>query len=573
MPKPLTGWGHATVLDSPDFLSQVLGELSGVSDDDDTTLERLDGLGESTKRVTVEVVGGLVKDDQMRTLPRAGGEDDLDTLTSGETTHAGVGNKFGVETKVGTVLLNLLADKRTELTGGEGLLLIDLGDELLVRLHDLVARNPCVVGGHHGCPPLVLHADVVTEGERTFVLVRVLELSTAVDTDDATLGALDAVDLVHGLLVLIGDDLVGAVHGLTVLTSLETPLNVLGGSRVEVVIDVSESVLLDVGNTDVLVLVNVTSSGDKFTSEDVDECGLAGTVGSNDGNTRTERALESDILNLGLGGTRVLEAHVRDTNNGLGLGLDTLEETRLGESELHFTSTKLVVRLGGRNTLDKLGELTTVTLELEALVVDDVLDDTVQEPRVVRDDDGCARRGGEVVLEPCNVLDVQVVGRLIEEQNIGLLENGTGERELHLPTTREGGDGSVELLGNKAELDKGAADLILGSFNAYGLELLDGPAEDGLLSVVRVKVVLDIDGLDLVLLGETLDLLVVDSAHKSGLAGTVGTEETVTLTTLETKVSLVEKDLGTVGQVECAVAEILTLLLIGLDLILGGGTR
>ena len=33
---------------------------------------------------------------------------------------------------------------------------------------------------------------------------------------------------------------------------------------------------------------------------------------------------------------------------------------------------------------------------------------------------------------------------------------------------------------------------------------------------------LDVDGLDLVLLGETLDLLVVDSAHEGGLSGTVG---------------------------------------------------
>ena len=102
--------------------------------------------------------------------------------------------------------------------------------------------------------------------------------------------ALDLVDLVHGLLVLLGDDLVGTVHGLTILTSLESPLDVLGRSLVEVVIDVSESVLLDVGNTDVLVLVDITRGGDKLTSQDVDESRLASTVGTNDGNTRTKGA-------------------------------------------------------------------------------------------------------------------------------------------------------------------------------------------------------------------------------------------------------------------------------------------
>jgi hypothetical protein len=65
----VTGRCHATVADGPDFLSELLGELSRVSNDDNTTLEGLDGLGKGTERVTVEVVGGLVKNDQMRTLP------------------------------------------------------------------------------------------------------------------------------------------------------------------------------------------------------------------------------------------------------------------------------------------------------------------------------------------------------------------------------------------------------------------------------------------------------------------------------------------------------------------------
>lgn len=205
--------------------------------------------------------------------------------------------------------------------------------------------------------------------------------------------------------------------------------------------------------------------------------------------------------------------------------------------------------------------------------MDNVLDDVVKELGVVRDDDGCAGGGDEVVLEPCNVLDIQVVGGLVEKKNIGLLEDGTGKSQLHLPTTRETTDGAIELLLKETELDEGLANLILRSLDTDGSELLHGPANDSLLSVVRVKVVLDVDGLDLRLLGETLNLLVVDGTHEGGLSGTVGAEKTVTLTTLQTKVSLVKQDLGTVGQVECAVTEILTLLLIRLDVTTSGGER
>lgn len=562
---------HLAVHDSPDFLSKIPGELSRVSNDDNTTLEGLDGLGKGTERITVKVVSRLIEDDQVRTLPRASGKDDLDTLATGQTTHTRVRNKLSVETEVGAVLLDLLADKGTELTTGKSLLLIDIGNHLSVRGKDLGTGDPGVVGSHHGGPLLVLHTDVLTKGERALVLVRVLELPTGVNTDNATLGTLDLVDLVHGLLVLLGDDLVGTIHGLTVLTSLETPLNVLGGSAVQVVVNVSESVLLNVGNTDVLVLVDVTRCGDKFTSQDVDESGLSGTIGTNDGNTRSERALEGDIGDLGLGSTGVLEGHVVDTDNGLSLSLDTLKETRLGELELHLGSTKLVVRTSRGHTLDEGIKVTTVTLELETLVVDNVLDDVVQELAVVGDDNGCARRAGKVVLQPLDVLDVQVVGRLVKKQNIRLLEHSTSKGKLHLPTTRESGDGPGELLLDETELDKSLLDLILGLGNADGLKLLHGPLNDGLLSVGRVKIVLDVHSLDLVLLGETLDLLVVDGAHEGGLSGTVGTEETITLTTLQAKVSLVEQDLSTVSQVECAVAEILALLLIGLNGIRSSG--
>lgn len=568
----VAGRRHLAVDDGPDLLGEILGELGRVRDDDDTALEGLQRLGERAEGVAVEVVGRLVEDDQVRTLPRAGRKHDLDTLATGETQHAGVGNELGIETEVGAVLLDLLADQGTELSGGESLLLIDLGDHLLMGGENLGTWDPGVVGGHHRSPSLVLHADVLTESEGTLVLVGVLELAARVDADNTTLGALDLVDLVHGLLVLIGDDLVGTIHSLTILTSLETPLDVLGWSLLQVVIDMCESVLLDVCDTDVLVGVDITRGWDELTGQDVDESRLASTVGANDGNTGTERALEGDVGDLWLWRTWVLEGHLADTDDGLGLGLDTLKETWLWELELHLGGTELVVRLGGWALLDELLQVTTVTLELEALVVDDVLADVVQEGGVVGNDDGCARGVLEVLLEPLDVLHVQMVSRLIEKQNIWVLEHGTSQSQLHLPTTGKSGDQVVGHLWGETELGELALDLCLGSLDTDLGQLLHGPGNGGLLSIGRVKVVLNEHSLDLGLLWETLDLLVVDGAHEGGLSGTVRTAKTVTLTTLQAEMGLVKKNLGTISQVECAVAEVLALLIISLLGILGLGT-
>jgi len=45
------------------------------------------------------------------------------------------------------------------------------------------------------------------------------------------------------------------------------------------VVDVGEGVLFDVGDTDVLVLVDLTLGWDELTSQDVDKSRLASTVG------------------------------------------------------------------------------------------------------------------------------------------------------------------------------------------------------------------------------------------------------------------------------------------------------
>ena len=205
--------------------------------------------------------------------------------------------------------------------------------------------------------------------------------------------------------------------------------------------------------------------------------------------------------------------------------------------------------------------------------MDNVLADVVKEAGVVGDNDGSAGGVDKVLLEPLDVLHVQVVGRLVKQQNIGGLEDGTAQSQLHLPTTREGRDFTLDHGVGEAKVVELPLDVRLGDVDASLAQLLHGPLNGGHLSIGRVKVVLDENGLDFALLGEALDLLVVDGAHEGRLAGAVGTAETIALAALETQVRLVKEDLGTVGQGESAVAQVLTLLLIGLNLLLVSGSR
>ena len=53
--------------------------------------------------------------------------------------------------------------------------------------------------------------------------------------------------------------------------------------------------------------------------------------------------------------------------------------------------------------------------------------DGVEEPAIVGDDQHRAAAGREVVREPVDALDVEVVGRLVEQQQLGVAEQGLGE--------------------------------------------------------------------------------------------------------------------------------------------------
>jgi hypothetical protein len=118
-----------------------------VGDDEDTSLEGLESLDEGSERFTIEVVWGrglamnngsdhrkltsrLIQADDVGTTPCSSAEDDLDLLTTRETTHGVVGDELGVETEVGEVLLDLATNEGAQETEALGLTGINFKDFL-----------------------------------------------------------------------------------------------------------------------------------------------------------------------------------------------------------------------------------------------------------------------------------------------------------------------------------------------------------------------------------------------------------------------------------------------------------
>ena len=100
----------------------------------------------------------------------------------------------------------------------------------------------------------------------------------------------------------------------------------------------------------------------------------------------------------------------------------------------------------------------------------------------------------QVVLEPRDVGDVQVVGRLVEQQDVGLHQHRARERELHLPASGERRDGRGLHLVGEADGSEDARDLVAGRGGGRedGL-VVDDEVDDGGLGLGRVDVVLDVD--------------------------------------------------------------------------------
>ena len=108
-------------------------------------------------------------------------------------------------------------------------------------------------------------------------------------------------------------------------------------------------------------------------------------------------------------------------------------------------------------------------MALAALELEDPAGDVVEEVAVVGDGDDGAVVVAQRALEPRHRLGVEVVGGLVEQQQVGLGQQQAAQRDAALLAAGEGGD--VGVAGREAQGVHGDLDLAVEVVGAGGLDL------------------------------------------------------------------------------------------------------
>ena len=102
----------------------------------------------------------------------------------------------------------------------------------------------------------------------------------------------------------------------------------------------------------------------------------------------------------------------------------------------------------------------------------DVRADVVEEALVVADDEQRLLPVLEVVVQPDDGVQVQVIGRLVQHEQGGLDEEGSGQADPHPPASGELVGGAVLHVAVEAKTAKQAAGLGLGLQSWIGIMFL-----------------------------------------------------------------------------------------------------
>ena len=101
--------------------------------------------------------------------------------------------------------------------------------------------------------------------------------------------------------------------------------------------------------------------------------------------------------------------------------------------------------------LDVLAVVADVVGQPPQVNVGDPRDDGIEEVTVVRDEDDGVRIGMEIFLEPVACLEIEVIGRLVEQQQVWTSEQQLCEGDSHLPAARERFARTVAVLAAESE--------------------------------------------------------------------------------------------------------------------------
>ena len=202
---------------------------------------------------------------------------------------------------------------------------------------------------------------------------------------------------------------------------------------------------------------------------------------------RTRRDL--DLLEVELAGALGLRSHLLIAGQaGLGLGLAALGG---GAHPLQF----LLEALGELGVLPSLdgqalllglqvgGVVAFVGVEVTAVHLGDPLGHMVQEVAVVGDSDDGTLVGGQVLLQPQDRLGVEVVGGLVQEQQVGCLQEQLAQGHAAALATRQDGDVRV-----RRRAAQGVHRLLQLGVEVPGVGRVEGVLKGAHLSQERVEV-------------------------------------------------------------------------------------
>ncbi len=249
-------------------------------------------------------------------------------------------------------------------------------------------------------------------------------------------------------------------------------------------------VLGEAGDVDVVAEHGRAGHGGELTEHDLEERGLAGAVGAEEGDLAAALDDEVDVADHGFavvsGGDAVQLDDDATRSARLGEGepgddllagrdLDAIELLQGLDAALHLSRLGRLIAepfdkpldlghllglIGGRRLEDgqallalhhELDEPADVLGGRLVGELDDPVGHVVDEVTIVADEQQRTAPRHEVVLEPRRAVDVEVVGGFVEDQDVGVADEQASQRHAHPPAAGQLGDGTVGIGGGETE--------------------------------------------------------------------------------------------------------------------------
>ncbi len=376
---------HGAVAEFVDLRHQSVEEVTVVADHDDRAVETLNGVFEHILRGHVQVVGGLVEDEQVDGFEEEANHGQTAPFAARKHLDGLVGS-FAAEHE----RTQYVADLGADVAHGHAV-------DGVEHREVLVEELGLVLGKISDFDPIA-HLQFAVVGDLSHDALDERRLALAVASHEGHfLAALD------GQFDVVEDDVVVSLAHIVA----DDGIVARAGSRRELEVQVRVVDLLDFDGHDFLEL------------------------------------LDAALHLHGLGGL-VAEA--------LDKGYGVLNEL-------------LLVVVGAALLLDAFGVEDDILRVVDVVVVDAAArdfdgpgGDAVEEGSVVADEQQCVLAVEQEALQPLYRLDVEVVGRLVEEQDVGFAQQDFGEFDAHAPTAGELACRAVEVLGFEAEARQRAFD-------------------------------------------------------------------------------------------------------------------